>query len=134
MKLSDEKVIEFLWKSPLRSFPAMLDAFRYLDGTSISAEAEYELFDEPLGDNKEGKVSIRVPEIRGIAANSLLAFTRHAQDFNLVRRRPRVVEQSGPESEMRVFYQLTPSGSYLVEVLQVLTDVSSLAEGALPST
>jgi hypothetical protein len=43
MKLSDEKLIEFLWKSSLKSFPAILDALRYLDGKWVQEEAEYEL-------------------------------------------------------------------------------------------
>jgi hypothetical protein len=131
MKLSDERVIEFLWKSPLKSFPAMLDALRYLDGASITAEVEYELFDEPLGDNAEKNITIRVPDIRGIRANALLAFTGHAQNFNIVRRRPRTILLPGSEPELRVFYELTPSGGYVVKILEVLTDVSSHSEQSL---
>ena len=47
MKLSDEKLIEFLWKSSLKSFPAILDALRYLDGKWVQQEAEYELLMRP---------------------------------------------------------------------------------------
>jgi hypothetical protein len=43
MKLSDEKLIELLWKSSLKSFLAILDALRYLDGKWVQQEAEYEL-------------------------------------------------------------------------------------------
>lgn len=50
MKLSDEKLIEFLWKSSLKSFPAMLAALRYLDGKWVQEEAKYEIFDEATGD------------------------------------------------------------------------------------
>jgi hypothetical protein len=67
MKLSDERVIEFLWKSPLKSFPAMLDTLRYLNGNWTSEDLEYELFDHALGDNLEDKVKIMVPSIRGTA-------------------------------------------------------------------
>jgi hypothetical protein len=94
---------------------------------------KYELFDEPLGDNAGGNVTIRVPNIRGITANAPLAFTGQAQNFNLVRRRPKTVEWSAPEPEVRVFYELTPSGSYMVKILEVLVDVSAIAEQKLSS-
>jgi hypothetical protein len=128
MKLSDEKVIEFLWKSPLKSFAAMVDALRYLDGTFVPGDVEYELFDGSLGDKDKGKIAIRVPEIRGMTANALLAFTGHAQDFNLVRRRHKTAERLASESELRVFYELTRSGYYVRKILEVLTDVSLLGE------
>jgi len=51
MKLSDEQLTEFLWKSSLKSFPAILDALRYLDGKWVQEEAEYDVFDEAMGDN-----------------------------------------------------------------------------------
>jgi hypothetical protein len=136
MKLGDEKIIEFLYKSPVKSFATMLDVFRYVDGNWIHADVEYELLDDALGDNLEGKVKIRVPNIRGITANALLKFAWHAMDFNLIRRRTRtpkpmpeppgrtVIYEDVPE--MIVFYELTPSGSYMVKVLEVLTDVSEL--------
>lgn len=75
MPLNDEKVIEFLAKSPVKSFPAMLDALRYLDGKWIWEELEYELFHEALGENPEQRLQVRIPAIRGIASNALLAFT-----------------------------------------------------------
>ena len=128
MKLSDEKMVEFFWKSPVKSFPAMLDALRYLDGKWIHGEAEYELFDKALGDNPEERLEIRVPNIGGITANALLAFAWHAQAFHLIRRRPRTpIPADGEPPEIIVFYELTPSGSYAVKVLEVLTDVSSVA-------
>lgn len=128
MKLSDEKVMEFLSKSPLKTFPAMLDALRHLEDNSINADAEYELFNEPLGDNEQAERTIRMPEVGGITANALLAFMGHAHTFHLVRRRPRTLDKLEPEPEVRVFYQLTPSGSYVLKILEALTDVSSLAE------
>jgi hypothetical protein len=125
MKLSDEKLIEFLWKSPVKSFAAMLDALRYLDGNWMWETLEYELFDDALGDNPTETVKIRVPQIRGIAAHALLAFAHHAQVFNLIRRRPRTLApQLGSPEEVIVFYQMTPSGSYMVKVLEILTDAT----------
>jgi len=127
--LTDEKVIEFLWKSPLKYFAAMLDAFRYLDGKWVHGDVEYELFDEALGDNPEQKIPIRVPDIGGIPANALLAFAQHAFAFNLIRRRSRMLRKSANEpEEIFVFYELTPSGSYVLRLLEVLTDISSLAQ------
>lgn len=130
MKLSDERLIEFFWKSPVRSFPAMLDALRYLDGRWTHEECEYELFDEALGDNPEERLHIRVPSIGGISANALLRFTWHAKAFSLVRRRlksPGALAR-GEASELVVIYELTPSGSYVVKALEVLTDVAELAD------
>jgi hypothetical protein len=127
--LTDEKAIEFLWKSPVKSFAAMLDAFRYLDGKSVHGDVEYELFDEALGDNPEQKIQIRVPDIGGIPANALFVFARHAFAFNLIRRRSRMMRKSASEpEEIFVFYELTSSGSYILKLLEVLTDVSSLAQ------
>jgi hypothetical protein len=125
MKLTDEKLIEFLWKSPVKSFAAMLDSLRYLDGNWMWEDLEYELFDDALGDNATQTVKIRVPQIRGIAANALLAFAHHAQVFNLIRRRPKAM-QAKPEApeEIIVFYEMTPSGSYVVKVLELLTDIT----------
>ena len=110
MKLSDDQLIEFLWKSSLNSFPAMLDALRYFDGKGIPEEAEYEIFDEAMGDNPADAIKIRVPQIGGIPANALLAFVVHAQAFNLIRRRAKTMaaQHGGPE-EIIVFYELTPS-------------------------
>ena len=129
MKLSDDQLIEFLWKSSLNSFPAMLDALRYLDGKGIPEEAEYEIFDEAMGDNPADAIKIRVPQIGGIPANALLAFVVHAQAFNLIRRRPKTMaaHHGGPE-EIIVFYELTPSGSYVVKVLEILTDLTNRVE------
>lgn len=132
MKLSDEKVIEFFWKSPLKSFRSMLDALRYMDGNWIHAESEGELFDWALGDNPSEKVTIRIPPIGGIPANALLAFMWHAKSFNVIRRRARTME--APEDpEIIVFYELTPSGSYILKLLETMTDVSVLAESSLES-
>ena len=126
MKLSDEKLIEFLWKSSLKSFPAMLDALRYLDGKWVQEEAEYELFDQATGDNPTETIQIRVPQIPGIPANALLAFVIHAQAFNMIGRRAiSMAEQLGSPEEIGVFYELTPSGSYVVKVLEILTDISA---------
>ena len=126
MKLSDEQLTEFLWKSSLKSFPAMLDALRYLDGTWVHEEAKYELFDDTTGDNPTETIQIRVPQIPGIPANALPAFVIHAQAFNLIRRGPkRMAAQLGSPEEIGVFYELTPSGSYVVKVLEILTGISA---------
>lgn len=131
MKLTDEKVIEFLWKSPLKSFRAMLDGLRYLDGNWIHGDSEGELFDWALGDNPSEKITVRIPPVGGIAANALLAFMWHAKSFNVIRRRPRKVQDSDEPEEIIVFYELTPSGSYILKLLEVMTDVSVLAENGL---
>jgi hypothetical protein len=129
MKLSDQKFIEFLSKSPLKSFSTMLDALRYIDGNWIPQEIEYELFDDALGDNPGQTAKIRVPVIRGIPANALFAFMQHALAFNLIRRRPKAKRELGGEAheEIVVFYELTSSGGYAVKLLEILSDVSALA-------
>jgi hypothetical protein len=132
MKLSDEKVIEFLWKSPVKVFATMLDVLRYVEGKFIHADIEYELLDDPLGDNADEKVTIRVPRLRGIPANPLLKFVGHAVGFGLIRRRTSVLKPTPSQRriiyeeppEMMVRYELTPSGSYMLKVLEVLTDAS----------
>jgi hypothetical protein len=126
MKLSDAKVIEFLSSSPLKSFAGMLDALRYLDGVSIPHDAEFELPDEVLGDYVEEKPNVRVPEIRGIPANELLAFAEYAHSFEILKRRPRAELDKAPQDIRLVFYELTPSGRYVVKILEALTDASSL--------
>ena len=65
MKLSDEQLTEFLWKSSLNSFPAMLDALRYLDGNWVQEEAEYDVFDEAMGDNPTDGIKIRFHRYAG---------------------------------------------------------------------
>ena len=125
MKLSDEQLTEFMWKSSLKSFPAILDALRYLDGKWVQEEAEYDVFDEAMGDNPPDGIKIRVPQIRGIPANALLAFVVHAQAFDLIRRRRKTMAaHNGRPEEIMVFYELTPSGSYVVKVLEILTDIT----------
>lgn len=120
-KLTDPRVIEFLSKSPLKSFAAMLDTLQYLDGQWIWEDVEYELFNEPLGDNSERKVRIRVPNVRGITANALLAFTWHAKASHLVRRRPRKIRDPRAEpDEIVVFYALTPAGKQMIKLLQAI--------------
>jgi hypothetical protein len=116
MNLSDERIIEFLSKSPLKSFGAMLDVLRYLDGNWIWKDLEYELFDNALDDGQDGE-KIRVPTMRGIAANALLAFTRHAFDFHMIRRRPRTI-RSESHPEIIVFYELMPAGKHMIKILE----------------
>jgi len=111
MKLSDEKLIEFLWKSSLKSFPAMLDALRYLDGKWVQEEARYEVFDEALGEKPAEAIQIRVPQIRGIPAKALIAFVVHAQAFDLIRRRSKTAVPHGGPEEIIALYELTPVGS-----------------------
>jgi hypothetical protein len=60
MKLSDEKVIEFLSDSTLKSFAAMLDALRYVDDVPVPYESESELVDDALGDDVEEQPKVRV--------------------------------------------------------------------------
>jgi hypothetical protein len=125
IKLREEKLIEFLWKSSLKSLPAMLDALRYLDGKWVQEEARYEVFDEALGEKPAEAIQIRVPQIRGIPANALLAFVVHAQAFDLIRRRSKTgVPHGGPE-EIIALYESTPVGSYVVKVLEILTDITA---------
>lgn len=126
MKLSDERVIEFFSKSPIKTFSGMLNALRYLDGQWTHQENDYALFDDALGDNTKEKIRIRVPHVGGIAATALLAFSWHAQAFNLIRRRSMTIFTPGnkPE-EIIVFYELTTSGANVVKVLEVLTDVTN---------
>lgn len=121
MKLTDERIIEFLWKSPVKSFEAIRDTLRYLDGKWIWEDLEYELFNEALGDNPDEKVSIRVPNIAGIAANGLLALTWHAKTFHLLRRRVREIRDTrGQPEELVVFYELTPAGKEILKLLEVI--------------
>jgi hypothetical protein len=99
----------------------MLDALRYLDGAWTWEELEYELFDDALGDNQQQQVKIRVPRIRGVAANTLFAFTRHAATFHIIRRRPRTMrDERGQPDEVIVFYELTPAGKSMIKVLEAI--------------
>jgi hypothetical protein len=123
MTSSDERIIEFLFKSPVKSFSAMLDVLRYLDGNWIWEDLEYELFDNALRDGPDGR-KIRVPAIRGITANALLAFTWHACDFHMIRRRTRTVPSEG-QPEIIVFYQLMPAGKHMIRVLEAVAAVES---------
>lgn len=124
MTLSDERIIEFLSKSPVKSFCAMLDVLRYLDGNWIWEDLEYELFDNALDDNPDDGEKIRVPSIRGIAANALLDFAWHALDFHMIRRRPRTV-LSDSQPEIIVFYELMPAGRHMIKLLEAITAVES---------
>jgi hypothetical protein len=125
MKVSDETVIEFLSRSPLKSFAAMLDALHYLDGVSIPCDAEFELFNRAISNNAKGQLKVRVPRIRGIPPNLLLAFAEHAHSSNVVRKRPPVVLSKESE-ELKLLYELTPSGRYALKILEALTDATSL--------
>jgi hypothetical protein len=125
MKLSDETIINFLSRSPLKSFAAMLDALHYLDGVSIPCDVEFELFNRAIGNNAEGQPNVSVPRIRGIPANLLLAFAEHAHSSNVVRKRPPAVLGKEPE-ELKLLYELTPSGRYVLKILEALTDATSL--------
>jgi hypothetical protein len=134
MKLSDEKVIEFLSKSPVKVFATMADVLRYLEGKFIQADAEWEVMNDAIGDNWEGQAKIRIPNFRGVTTIPLRDFLRHSIAFNLIRRRTstaqpfpnppgrRIIYEEPPELIVR--YELTPSGSYMLKVLEVLTDVS----------
>lgn len=121
MKLKDERIIEFLWKSPVRSFEAVQDTLRYLDGQWIYKDLEYELFNEALGDNPDKKVTIRIPNIGGIAANALLTLTWHAKAFHLIRRRvSKTIDTGGQPDELITFYELTPAGKEVLRLLEAI--------------
>ena len=118
--LSDARVIDFLSKSPVKSFDTILDVLTYLDGQWIQEDIEYELFNWVLGDNEEEKVAIRVPNIGGITSTPLFCLTRVLQDFHFVRRRVRATPSplDGPDGpELVAFYELTNSGKKLRHLL-----------------
>ena len=125
MKLSDERVIEFLYASPLKSFAGMLDALRYLDDVPVPYEFESKLVDEALSDDVEERPKVRVPEIRGIPPIALLAFIEHAHSFEVLKRHPRMPLDKAPQ-KISLLYELTPSGRYMLKILEALTDASSL--------
>jgi len=125
MKLSDEKVIEFLSSSPLKSFAGMLDALRYVDDVPVPYESESELVDDALGDDVEEQPRVRVPEIRGVPPIALLAFIEHAHSFGVLKRRPQVPLDKAPQ-KISLLYELTPSGRYVLKILEALTDATSL--------
>jgi len=127
VKLTDGKIIEFLWKSPVKSFKTIRDTLQYLDGQWIDEDLEYELFNEALGDNPDEKVSVQVPNIGGITANALLALTWHAKAFHLLRRRVREIRDNSSQSEELIaFYELTPAGK---EVLKLLEGIIQIKNG-----
>lgn len=124
--LSDERIIEFFSKSPVKSFAAILDTLRYLDGNSISQDLEYELFDDALGDDESQKQQVRVPAMHGVSANALLALTQHAVAFDLIRRRTRNMRNAGLEpEEIMVFYEVTPSGKYAMQLLEAIDGIAN---------
>lgn len=130
MKLSDRKIIEFLWKSPVKTFGGILDTLRYLEGQWIWENLEYELFNEALGDNLNRKICIRVPNIKGITANSLLNLTWHLCKFHLARRRVRkATDLTDKSNELVVFYDLTPAGK---EVLRLIEGIEKTKEKLAP--
>lgn len=121
MKLTDRRIIEFLHKSPVQSFEAIRDTLRYLEGKWMWEDLEYELFNEALGDNRDEKVSIRVPSVGGITANALLALTWHAKAFHLLRRKVREIRNNrGQPEELVTFYELTPAGREVLKLLEVI--------------
>ena len=109
MKLSDEKVIEFLSERPLKSFTGMLDALRYIDDVPVPYGSESELVDEALGDDGEEVPKVRISEIRGIPPIALLVFIGHANFFGVLKRRPRMPLDKAPQ-KISLLYKLTPSG------------------------
>ena len=118
--LSDARIIDFLSKSPVKSFETIMDVLHYLDGQWIEEEIEYELFDWALGDNEQQKVAIRVPNVGGITSTPLHVLTRLLQDFHFVRRRTRSTPSplDGPDgTELIAFYELTNAGRKLRHLL-----------------
>ena len=119
--ISDRRIVKFLSESPLKSVPTMLDTLRYLDEQWIPQDLEYELFNEGLGDKRHKEARIRGPEVGGMAANALLAFTWHAKRHHMIRRRTRNMRDPLANSEETVvFYELTPAGRQTVSVLEAV--------------
>ena len=123
MKLTDKKITEFLSKSPIKNFECIRDTLKYLDGQWTREELEYELFDDALGDNRENKVKVQVPKIKGIPANALLSLTwlAKSKSFHLIRRRtkkePNLILTP---NELIVFYELTPAGKEFLILLEAI--------------
>jgi len=126
MRLTDKRIMEFLWKSPVHSFEAIRDTLRYLQGQWVWEDLEYELFNEALGDNPDKKISIRVPNIKGMTANALLALTWHAKAFHLLRRRVHEIrDDSGQLEELIAFYELTPAGKEVLKLLEGIVQIKN---------
>lgn len=124
MNVSDKRIIQFLAKSHLCSFSAMLDVLRYLDRKWIWEDLEYELFNGALGDNEEKKIAIRIPKIRGMTADVLFAFTRHAKGMHMIRRRSRKMRHlNNGSDELVAFYELTPAGHKIIKILEAIEGV-----------
>jgi len=110
VKLSDQKVMEFFWKSPIRSFSAMLDFLRFLDERALPEELEYELFD-----------GIRVPGIGGDSAAVIWRFTKHAEKSGVVRRRARRTKSPLAEEVILVaVYEITAAGRLIMKLLEAI--------------
>lgn len=121
MKLSDRRIIEFLWKSPIKTFDGILDTLRYLEGNWMPEDIEYELFNDALGDNLNKKVRIRVPNIKGMTATSLMNLTWHLFKFHLAKRRVRkAIDRTDESIELIVFYELTPAGKEVLKLLEAI--------------
>ena len=130
--LSDKRVIEFLAKSPVKSFTAIADTLTYLDGQWFYEDLEYELFDWAFGDNPEGKVTIRLPRLRGLALPVLFKLTRLLEEFHLIRCR-RAYDEPDPEDpmegELRICYELTSAGRklrFLLSQIVLATELINL--------
>lgn len=118
MTITDRRFIEFLAKSPIKSFETMADALGHLKGAWIWEDLEYELFA-----NADG---IRLPRIKGIADNALLAFTSHTLGMHLVRRRVRIVETLGNgQTEALAVFELTSAGEDVARLLDALVEARS---------
>src|ERR1700745_1364679 len=103
----------------------MLDALRYVDDVPVPCGSESELVDDALGDDVKEQPQVRVPEIRGIPPIALLAFVAHAHSFEVLKRHPRIGLDKAPQ-KISLLYELTPSGRYVLKILEALTDSSSL--------
>jgi hypothetical protein len=127
-------MIEFFWRSPIKSFATMLDVFRYLEnGRTVPADIEHELFDHALGDNDQSRVYIRATEVGGIriTANSLFMLTEHLKKYHFVRRRPHKTRgpYTDPDEQFVVAYDLTPSGKNVLRVLEGIERGRSRSRG-----
>lgn len=131
MKITDRKIIEFLYKSPIKSFTTIRDTLSYLNSQWILEDIEYELFNWALGDNINKKITIKVPILGVHGASLLFILTQHARDFHLIKRRTKKLKSpsgdpnelddisiTGHPHELNVFYCLTSSGKEMLKILE----------------
>lgn len=113
---TDRKIIEFLEKSPLRSFSAMRDALRFWDDRVIPEVMAHEVLDD-----------VRLVGIRGDDSRAMWGFEGHAREFGYLRRRVRRTKSPLSEDVEEVMeWGLTQSGSHLLKLLEVIAKTRAL--------